>query len=126
MRLDVLLRVACPAVLVLSLAACGEDAPGDASVNDFCAAIAPLGRPGDEAKEYDQIGKVGTPDDMPDDARHGLQYLLDQADDDDYLQFRSPAVEDGLDGDDLSNYRALEEYVFHSCIAIDLPSQSPS
>ncbi|HWJ09859.1 MAG TPA: hypothetical protein VNS46_10810 [Nocardioides sp.] len=79
------------ALLALSLSACGG-APTDASVEDYCAAVGDEGsddfikavtdedwdKVEDLVKEQaDEVEEVGTPDDIPDEAREGFEIQLD-------------------------------------------------
>lgn len=84
-------------LLALSLSACGGGAPTDASEEDFCEAV--QGNAGDEEfgqafqdedwdkladlikEQTEQIEEVGTPENIPDDAREGFEIQLDQAGD---------------------------------------------
>lgn len=84
-------------LLALSLSACGGGAPTDASEKDFCEAVqgnadsAEFGQAfqdedwdklADLIKEQtEKIEEVGTPEDIPDDAREGFEIQLDQAGD---------------------------------------------
>ena len=79
-------------LLALSLTACGGGAPSDASVKDFCSIS---DQTGDdefykalEKKDYDKIAdlfkeqadkaeEIGTPKDIPDDAREGFEIQVD-------------------------------------------------
>lgn len=106
-------------------AACGGDddassAPSDASKDDFCTSYSSifeslLGAPTqgseDEQKKAavkalqdwsDKMREVGTPEDLPDDARQGFELLLDEASDID-------DVDDLDDLDDNSDYSADEK-----------------
>jgi len=59
----------------------GADAPKDASKEDFCAALKSFDGT-DEievADHLDEMKEVGTPADMPDDARKGFEFLVDHA-----------------------------------------------
>ncbi len=92
--------LAAPALLALTLTACGgggaSGAPEDASKDDFCQAYQAepdLGDSLDEAspeeqakaikdaldKLADDFEEVGTPEDIPDDAREGFEVSLDSA-----------------------------------------------
>lgn len=84
-------------LLALSLSACGGGAPTDASEADFCEAVqgnagsAEFGQAfqdedwdklADLIKEQlEEIEEVGTPEDIPDDAREGFEIQLDQVGD---------------------------------------------
>jgi hypothetical protein len=70
-------------------AACGGDgagdgasgAPDDASVTEFCDAIKKTGENTDDVdatkKSYEDLVEVGTPEDIPEDARKGFEVLAD-------------------------------------------------
>lgn len=66
--------------------ACGgdgaADAPKDASVEDFCGALRGYDLEADDANVADYIDdmkQVGTPADMPDDARKGFEFMIEKA-----------------------------------------------
>lgn len=81
------------ALLALSLSACGGGAPTDASVEDYCKVTqdeaggeeffkAIEDKDWDKVEELvkeqtDEVEEVGTPDDIPDDAREGFEIQLD-------------------------------------------------
>lgn len=92
-----LAALAAPALLALSLTACGgggSSAPEDASQEEFCSAYNSDEEPEDfdpEAsadeqakalkesfdKATDKLKDVGTPEDIPDDARDGFEVFID-------------------------------------------------
>jgi hypothetical protein len=125
MRLRDLLLTMGAGLLVLSSSSCGGGPPDDASVNDFCTAIAPLNREGDQAA-YDEVKEVGTPSDMPDDARRGFELVMDRADDGEDAGMTNPALADELSGDDASDYEALGEYIFDACVDGSPPGEQGS
>src|SRR3546814_9804235 len=81
-------------LLAFSLTACGGGAPTDASVKDFCAAVndesayedLDFENPDPEAfldaikKQAEKLEEIGTPEDIPDDAREGFEISPDQVD----------------------------------------------
>ena len=98
-------------LLSLSLSACGGY-PADASQKDFCAALADIFEvsssiEGDEPTEgewekiqasYEDLGDVGTPDDIGEDERNGFEVVVDAITDLDYDEAKkSFGDEDGSD-----------------------------
>ncbi|MDN4172095.1 hypothetical protein QWY28_03995 [Nocardioides sp. SOB77] len=133
-------------------AACGGDdeassAPQDASTEDFCEAYSSifdslLAAPSegsqeeqeqaavDALKEWtEQMREVGTPEDLPDDARDGFELVLDEASD-------IEDVSDLQDLDDNQDYseseqeasQALNTWIAENCANAmpGLPSGAPS
>lgn len=126
-------------LLALSLTACGGGAPSDASVKDYCAAV--KGNTGDtdflkafEDKDYDKIAdlfkeqaekveEVGTPKDIPDEAREGFEIQLDaikKLDGDDVKKgFESKDGEDPfkdkISKDDEKKVEAYSKYESETC-----------
>lgn len=145
------------ALVLAGLTGCGGDddgggssASGDASTDDFCAAFNGLYEKvltqASEADSADMIKAlkewaadiedVGTPDEMPEDARHGFEVFVDTAKDID-----DDATLDDLQnlGDDLSEKdekdgEAFSDWTTENCPldipglpnASDLPSDLPS
>jgi hypothetical protein len=158
------LAVAGAAVLLgLSLSACGggDAGPKDASVKDFCKAV---NNEADSAafleayskKDYDKLAdlvkkqgeraaKVGTPKDIPDDAREGFEISIDAAKDVDADDIKK-AFEDKsntetfgtkISKDDEKKVKAFGEYQAKTCsdstptdlptdLGTDLPSGLPT
>ena len=137
--------------LVASLTACGGDsgggsgssAPDNASLDDFCQAFNGLfdtvmaqATSGDAdasamitalKKWAADMEDVGTPSDMPDDARHGFELFVDQAkklDENATLQDLENLGED-LSSDDQADGEAFSEWTTKNC-PLDLPSGLPS
>ena len=136
--------------LVASLTACGGDsgggsgssAPDDASLDDFCTAFNGLfdtvmsaaTSGGDTSgmiaalkKWAADIEDVGTPADMPDDARHGFELFVDQAkklDENATLQDLENLGGD-LSSGDQADGEAFSEWTTKNC-PLDLPSGLPS
>lgn len=128
------------AALALVLAGCGDDssgAPTDASKDDFCrqyteASYEALEGVDPEATEKEraqqivdafkdwakEMREVGTPEDMPDDARAAFEDGLEEIEDldaDDLDQAEPEDLQDELQGDDADEARALSEYVAEHC-----------
>lgn len=124
-------------LLAFSLTACGGGAPADASVEDFCNAI--QGDADDEAfgkavvdedwdkvadllkEQIDAVEEVGTPEDIPDDAREGFELQIDKAGDlsaDDiekaFTDQKDPFEVDVSD-DDKKKIDAFTEYQSETC-----------
>ena len=128
-------------IAATTLTACGggagSDAPEDASTDDFCNAIDPTRAMGDldmeemaklsedeqkeKAKEILQewaegLADVGTPENIPDDARQGYEEAVDQIDEIDW-DASMDEVEKQLDDleSDSGDSDAFEEYVKDEC-----------
>lgn len=108
-------------LLALSLSACGGGAPTDASKEDFCE-VTQNESGGEEAfkaiseedwdkaadlikEQADEVEEVGTPEDIPDDAREGFEIQLDAA--------------KSLDGDDIEKAFKDEEDPFEADLSDD-------
>jgi hypothetical protein len=118
-------------------AACGDDggggggaggAPKDAAVEDFCKPFADASTD-DDAKVSDVTDKlkdVGTPKDMPDDARKGFEFLVEKAEEldknsddlDDEEAFKKKYGED-----EFAQIEAFIKYYAKTC-APELPDAS--
>lgn len=132
-----LVAAAATVLLALSLSACGGGAPTDASVKDFCEATQGNSNEEDFTKalededwdkirdlvqeQADEIEEVGTPEDIPDDAREGFELQLEQADDlsaDDlekaFTDQENPFEVD-LSGEDKKKIEAYTEYESETC-----------
>lgn len=131
------------ALAAVSLTACGgSSAPTDASVEDFCKAQMsifedvdidmsdPEATPtGEEIADAlhgwaDRISEVGTPEDIPDDARSGFEAIIDQVNDLDADDI-DPEDPSGF-ADDLSDEAEEEvddysDYVSEQCGEPELP-----
>ncbi len=117
------------ALLAFSLAACGGDAPTDASVEDFCNAfndspddIDPQNDAAsavDAVHDYaDNLNEVGTPEGISEDARHGFETLVDalsDVDEDDVAEEDS----DRFSAQQKADVEALTEYVGKTCETIE-------
>jgi hypothetical protein len=133
-------------VLVGTLGACagddgggsGSDATADASVDDFCSSFNKLftdvlsedvagGEAGAVIGAYREwaadLAKTGAPADMPDDARHGLELFLEQAEqiDEDATLDDLATLGDDLTGADRKDGEAFSTWVQDNC-PLDLPS----
>jgi len=111
--------------------ACGgdsaADAPKDASVEDFCAALNGLDDDTDDSKvadHLDDMKRVGTPADIPDDARKGFEFLIDKAselDDKDEQLVDRADFESAFGKDSAVQFMALISYFSATCLP--LPTQ---
>ena len=137
--------------LVASLTACGggsgggsgSSAPDNASMDDFCAAFNNLfesvmteatsggadssGMIAAIKKWASDMEDVGTPADMPDDARHGFELFVDQAkklDENATLADLENLGQD-LSSDDQADGEAFSAWTTKNC-PLDLPSGLPS
>ena len=59
----------------------GGDAPEEVSVEEFCEPFKELKADTKPDELADQLKDVGTPKDIPDDARKGFEFLIDNAED---------------------------------------------
>jgi hypothetical protein len=124
-------------LLVGALAtACGddaEDAPDEASKDDFCGVIedAPIDeKPSqDDVDEWvDKLKDTGTPDDIPGDARHGYEVLVDALDDADVDDLQEdPTFEKAVkDAGDRADVQQFFVYYASKCQGVEAPSELPS
>lgn len=140
-------------LLALSLSACGGGAPTDASEKDFCEAT--QGNSNDEEftkalededwdkirdlvqEQADEVEEVGTPEDIPDDAREGFELQLEQAGDlssDDIekaFKDQEDPFEADLSEDEKKKVEAYSDYESKTCAdaagsSEDVPSVDPS
>jgi hypothetical protein len=140
--------LALAASLALSLGACSDDeggsgseAPANASKEEFCGAFNDLfddvlakASTDDSAaavralkKWAADIGEIGTPAEMPDDARNGFEVFVDQTrdlDEDATLADLEKFGEDVSDSD-RADAEAFSDWTQDNC-PLDLPSPSPS
>lgn len=146
MRLPLL---AASLVLVAGTAtACGGGAPTDASAKDFCDAVTNITTTaveaaGDAPSEdqvkamkgaFADLEEVGTPDDIPDDAREGFEIVVEAiADvDDDATAEELEKAGDDFSGDDETKTDAFGEYIAETCTDLgslpepEMPEMSPS
>ena len=105
--------------------ACGGDggdaggAPEDASVEEFCK---PFTDAADDAKVgdvADELRDVGTPEDIPDDARKGFEFLIENAEDLDKNQETlddEEAFKDKYGDDEFAQIEAFIEYLGKTCV----------
>lgn len=136
------------ALLAVSLTACGGGAPTNASVEDFCGldeefdgAFADVAEEDYDAFEEaahglaDEMNDVGTPEDIPEDAREGFEIIaealgdIDGGEVEDAANEAQEAIEAGeefdedamvgdmfgIDEDDMAKFDALEEYSDETC-----------
>jgi hypothetical protein len=142
------LRTLAGLALVASLTACGGSdggsgsaAPDDASTDDFCGGFNGLfekvlaqATSGDSSamiaalKDWaGDMEDIGTPSDMPDDARHGFELFVEQAkdlDEDATLADLEKLGED-FSEEDQADGEAFSAWTEANC-PIDLPSLDPS
>jgi len=126
------LTVASLALVFGGTAACGGS-PKDASVDDFCeAAMDVTGI--DDAKGMkdwaENMDKVGTPKDMPDDARDGFELIIKTAKkvDDDASEEEMNDLDKDFSDEDDKNSDAFGEYVGKNCTPEmpDMPEMTPT
>ncbi|HEY3013982.1 MAG TPA: hypothetical protein VGJ41_02670 [Nocardioides sp.] len=98
-------------------AACGGSAPKDASVDDFCQEYTHSedNESGEDAAK--RLEDVGTPKDMPDDARHGFEVIIKLAkkDDGDMSDEDKQKEYDDLSDDDKDDVDAFLSYASEKC-----------
>jgi hypothetical protein len=113
--------------------ACGggaDSAPKDASVEDFCSALDGFGDTSDTTKVADvadRLKDVGTPDGIPEQARKGFEFIIDNASKIDDLGDKisdQQAFEDAFSTDAATQLLALFTYYGTTCS--DLPSDAPT
>ena len=142
------LAVATTALVLGGLTGCGGDddgggssAPDDASKEDFCSTFNGLYTdvmadvdPDDDSAAIkalkswvDDMKEVGTPEDMPEDARKGFEVFIDEASkiDDDASMDDLDSLGDDLSDEDNDAAEAFGEWATDNC-PMDLPSISPS
>ncbi|MEQ6902965.1 hypothetical protein [Nocardioides sp. YIM 152588] len=126
------------AALAVALSACGAS-PTDASTDEFCEVANDQSWVfGIEEGDYEGFAKaihdyaerleeVGTPDDIPDDAREGFQIQVEAAKDvtaEDLEKVDTAAADDPFDIDlseaDAAKVRAYTEYQVKACGGLDL------
>lgn len=132
------------ALLAFSLTACGGSPPDDASKGDFCDGV---------AKAFDQdfesdptedqfndfkddvadLGDIGTPENIPDDARDGFEAFVDAVDELDYDDVKDADEDEnfGLSDEDEKNFEKLFVYIGTECpeafgAPTDLPTDIPT
>ena len=129
------LRAASLLLIAGMTTACGGDdgagAPEDASVDEFCKPFTDA-QADDDAKVADvadELNQVGTPEDIPDDARKGFEFLIDNAEDldktgddlDDEEAFKDKY------GDDASaQIEAFIDYLAKTCVPEVPTSELPT
>jgi hypothetical protein len=123
-------------LLGLTLTACGNSYPSDASKDDFCSGLgdvvtASTKVKGDEPtedewkdiqKSYEDLGETGTPKGIGDDERKGFEVVVDTITDLDYddakKEFGDKGGDDNLPGvskDDSKNADKFFEYAQKQC-----------
>lgn len=135
------------AVLTASLTACGgggsgSSAPSDASKDEFCTTFNSLfetlmseatasadasGMVAAMKKWAAKMEDVGTPSDMPDDARHGFELFVSEVKklDDNATAADLDHIGDGLSSADQKDGEAFGDWTTKNC-PLDLPSIDPS
>ena len=123
-------RAGIAAAALMTLAACSglaDDAPTDASVEDFCAAYLFDGTAEETAQE---MAEVGTPEGVSDEVRNGFETYVDALNDEgdtanaDVLTVEVPE-------DDRADGEAFVEYVGTTCAGqggapTEAPTDAPS
>lgn len=122
-------------LLLLGLTGCSgddpvdaADAPTDATPHEFCAAYDAVVAEADEHERSERLADVGTPDDIPEQARAGYVVFVAAASVSDgdagselagagSAQEAAAALD--LAGDDARDYGAFDDYVRGTCFAGD-------
>jgi hypothetical protein len=114
-------RILGAAALVLvagTTAACGGEAPDDASSDDFCETVQADGLNSDEFGEVEtwaeDMKETGTPENIPDDARAGFERVIQAVEDSSDTEELEKADED-FEGEDEDNINAFFEYAAEEC-----------
>ena len=103
-------------LLTFSLTACGG-APDDASKDDFCeVALNETGDDADAVNDWgDELEEVGTPEDIPDDARDGFELLVETAKDVDDDDLDNEELFEEFSDDEQDQFTAYSQYVSETC-----------
>jgi len=119
----------------LGASACGggaSGAPKDASVEDFCSTMQGFGDDSAEeskvADHVDELKDTGTPSDMPEDARKGFEFIIENAeklDETGKTLADQAAFEDAFSPDAYTQLMALFTYYGSTCLNLptDLPTE---
>jgi hypothetical protein len=124
-------RLAALTLVVGAAAACGVDSPTDATVEEFCetyqsvftdAVVLGEDPSAGESVAFmkawgDRLQEVGTPEDIPDQAREGFEVTVEalQDLDDDASMDDIANLEQGLDEEAQAAGQAFAEYVGQTC-----------
>ena len=106
-----------------------DGGPADASKEDFCKVA--VDAPGEDVDAiHDWAGRleeVGTPEDIPDDARDGFELLVELAADIDEEDLENDSLEDEFSADEKAHFEAYGAYIGETCApsAPDLESGTP-
>jgi hypothetical protein len=125
-----------------------DDAPKSASVEEFCEGLNEFDEVDDDASPEEQVdqahevadrlSEIGTPEDIPDDAREGFEIYLEaisevDADDiealDDVESEEELADALGISSEDQDKITAFFEYTFETCAELstpEIPSDIPT
>lgn len=99
--------------------------PEDASQEDFCAVA--LEAPGDDVDAIHdwaaEMAEVGTPEDIPDDAREGFELLVDTAKDISEEDLDNENFADEFSADEEDAFTAYGGYVGEACAGDIDPSE---
>ena len=111
-------------LVALSVTACGgsdeakaTSAPEKASVKEFCSTFQDLGNEDSGKKVATMLSEVGTPEDIPADARYGFEVLVDKIGglDKDPSQDQLTALSKDLSAGDLKDVTAFFTYAASTC-----------
>ncbi|WP_340537866.1 hypothetical protein [Nocardioides sp. GXZ039] len=119
-----LAAVGAPVLLALSLSACGggpgDDAPKDASQEDFCKAFLEQAQDSTAKEWADSLAKVGTPGDIGGEERKGFEVFVNELSDlDDKKLSEVGDVE--VSKDDEKAGTAFVEWAAETCVSASLP-----
>lgn len=95
----------------------GSSAPTDASMEEFCTNFNAIPDDPSADEVQDALKEVGTPKDMPGEARKGFELLIDKADELDELEdFDQAAIADRLGVEGTTQIVAFFQYVAANCV----------
>ncbi|KAA1427911.1 hypothetical protein [Nocardioides antri] len=108
-------------LLAFSLTACGG-APTDASEDDFCEVATQEPDDVDAIHDWaDEAEEVGTPEDIPDDARAGFEAIVELAKDIEEEDLEDENFLDDLSEEEQDEFEAYATYVGETCGGPEVP-----
>ncbi len=122
-------------LLALALSACGgggSGAPEDASTEEFCEAYLEIGtlEDGADIKAYaDNLGEVGTPEDIGEDERAGFEVFIEAASDVEDDASLEDIEEPDVSEEENADAEAFIAYASEACVGSlpdDLPTEAPT
>lgn len=114
----------------IGTSACGGDsnsAPTDASMETFCSTLTSIADDASAEDVAEALTKVGTPSDIPADARAGFEFMVDNAKElEEFDPSDASALEDKFGATDAKNMTAFVNYLVSSCVGNMLPTEIPT